>query len=132
MADPLSALTRLLNEGGTVREVTALLPMFGCFTANVRRSIKLGKPDDFLPAAVVERLFSKPDLGGRPPQPFWDDMLMHVFARLYVEGWEPASQARLVDEMDNWLIDRGMTASPASIEKRASMLWRVLELRPKP
>lgn len=125
-----------IDHGGTIAEiVSSLLP----------DDVDL-IPDEYLPyltdpsfhsarprAAEVKEIFEGrqgPELqapppslqktvGGRPPQAFWDDLLIDTIRQIYDGDWKPRSTEEIVRRMQDWLIDKGENAGETALKERA-------------
>lgn len=79
----------------------------------------LGKPD-------LKSIDPK-DRRGPSPKEFWDDMLLAMFRRIYVDGWEPERLADLEKAMHTWLAERGKSAGERTVRNIAKKLLEAVK-----
>lgn len=65
--------------------------------------------------------------GGRPPKANWEQALIHLFGKIYREGWKPQSIEEVNIELQNWLVNEGFDVSDTASRDRARSLFRALE-----
>ena len=69
----------------------------------------------------------KPNSGGRPPKPYWEQALIHLFGKIYRDGWKPETIEEVNSELQNWLVNEGADVSDTASRERARALFRALK-----
>lgn len=82
--------------------------------------------DGRLPPPVT-RTMEPTNNGGRPPKANWEHSLIHLFGKIYREGWKPQSIEEVNVELQNWLLNQGIEVSDTASRERARALFRALE-----
>jgi hypothetical protein len=77
------------------------------------------------PVLAIPAPPSSPRKVGRPPMPFWEDLLVELFDRLWHGTLTPNTQADIEKAMDSWLIANEHSASERAVRDRARKLWKV-------
>ena len=65
--------------------------------------------------------------GGRPPKANWEQGLIHLFGKVYRDGWKPDSIETVNGELQNWLVNEGFDVSDTASCERARALFRALK-----
>lgn len=83
------------------------------------------------PAASPPAIAAEPEVarnkGGRPKHQFWEELLIEMARKLYVESFHPKTQADIEKAMHDWIILNGYEAGETAVRERARMLWRAIE-----
>ena len=72
-------------------------------------------------------LVNNKSVGGRPPKADWEQALIHLFGKIYREGWKPESIEEINSELQNWLVHKVADVSDTASRDRARSLFRALE-----
>lgn len=65
--------------------------------------------------------------GGAPGKDFWEDMIIEIFRRSYLDNYQPQSQADVVRAMLDWASEQGHEASDSAVKTRARKVWPVIK-----
>lgn len=79
------------------------------------------------PERPLQTYAAKPSVGGRPPKANWEHALIHLFGKIYREGWKPTSIEKMNTELQNWLVNEGADVSDTASRERARALFRALK-----
>lgn len=83
------------------------------------------------PAPPVENVSAdapaKAAAGGRPPQPWWDDLWCALWGLIHQGGFTPKSQADVEKAMLTWAVMNGHEVSEAAVRPKARKLFRTLK-----
>jgi hypothetical protein len=66
-------------------------------------------------------------IGGRPRKEFWDDLLIAVFEKFWLENFSPKSQADVERAMLDWVSERGERLGESSVKAPARKLWKLFQ-----
>jgi hypothetical protein len=64
--------------------------------------------------------------GGRPRKEFWDDLLIAIFRRLYLDNFRPKSQSDVEKAMLSWASQNGHDLSESSVKSPARKLFSLV------
>lgn len=67
------------------------------------------------------------NIGGRPPKANWERALIHLFGKIYRDGWKPENIQEVNRELQNWLVNEGVEVSDTASRDRARTLFRALK-----
>jgi hypothetical protein len=73
------------------------------------------------------RLVNSKSVGGRPPKADWEQALIHLFGKIYRDGWKPETIEEVNSELQNWLVNEGADVSDTASRERARALFRALK-----
>lgn len=76
-----------------------------------------------LPTVPAQR---PPTQGGRPPANWWEDLIIDIFAKIYLGDLKPERQSHVEDAMNDWLVAHGHSASGSTVRKRARKVWEAI------
>lgn len=116
---PINTGQQIVSQGDKlfgVRLDPAGLVRMGLFPAG-----SLPRPDP-----VVSPVAPAP-AGGRPPKAFWEDMIVEMFRRSFLDSFQPKSQSELERAMLDWAGENQHDASESAVKIRARKIWPVLK-----
>jgi hypothetical protein len=67
------------------------------------------------------------DKGGRPRKEFWDDLLIAMFEKFWLESFTPRTQADVERAMLDWVSNNGEKLSESTVKVPARKLWKLFQ-----
>jgi hypothetical protein len=119
-----------LANGATTDIIQLLLEQYrASFTAELRQRMIV-----VLSASEHAELFDKSPrkLGrGRPPKPWWEELLLEMVRRIFAGEFWPENQADLERAMLEWVEARELDVGETQVREHARRLFHVLPVRIK-
>lgn len=108
-------------EGYAVADYERWIKMFNVRFSPVRLSQRAKEPPlETTPAEVVA------SSGGRPPKPYWEDLLVEMFDQLWHGTLTPNHQSDIEEAMHKWIQGKNYEASSErTVRDRAKKIWKV-------
>jgi hypothetical protein len=65
--------------------------------------------------------------GGRPPNRYWEAVLIEVARQLYTGDLQPNKQVDIETAMHDWLVANGHDPGTTQVRERAKLLWAAIQ-----
>lgn len=118
---------RLASEDGDWLQPGSSETWLSVSNANVWESELINAIKEFAPQQLA--LTKVPiNSGGRPPKADWEQGLIHLFGKIYADGWKPANISELSTELQSWLLLNGVEVSDTAAKQRARPLFNALKV----
>lgn len=76
---------------------------------------------------TVSQAQSSTTTSGRPKSEWWDDLWIEVARRIYIDGWNPKTKEKVIDDMLKWLQEnKGQSVSRTTIQPQMYKLFKAV------